>query len=77
MDVTDLLDANRVMPRLAVTNKAELIAELAQQIANHVSVDATAAATAISARERLGSTGLGRGFADAGGAEGGRMGWSS
>jgi nitrogen PTS system EIIA component len=63
IDINDLLAPNRVMSRLAAGNKAELIAELAHQVASEIPVEMNAVAAAISARERLGSTGLGRGFA--------------
>jgi nitrogen PTS system EIIA component len=64
MEIADLLAPDRVVLDLRPRDKTQLIAELARIAATHVpDAPATAIEAALSARERLGSTGLGSGFA--------------
>jgi len=63
MDLVELLAPADVVIGLRVADKARLIAELARRAAPATGVDAAVIANALLAREQLGSTGLGRGFA--------------
>ena len=63
MKLSELIGPDRVIVDLRASDKAQLLAELARQAANRTSLDAAAVLSALSAREALGSTGLGRGFA--------------
>jgi PTS system nitrogen regulatory IIA component len=61
--IGDLLDASQVSVGLRVADKAQLLAELAQRAATALSLPPTVVLRALQAREQLGSTGLGKGFA--------------
>ena len=63
MHLSDLIAPDRVFVNLRIADKAQLLGELAKQAAARISVEAQAIVAALSARERLGSTGFGRGFA--------------
>ncbi len=64
MDIADFLTIGRVVLDVRVRDKATLLAELARIAASHLpDVPAAAVETALLGRERLGSTGLGNGFA--------------
>lgn len=63
MDIDKLISPERVVLGLGVAGKGALLQELARRVAPSAGVDAPAIAAALSAREHLGSTGLGRGFA--------------
>ena len=63
MHLSDLIAPDRVFVDLRVADKAQLLGELARQAAARIPVEAQAIVAALSARERLGSTGFGRGFA--------------
>ena len=63
MHLSDLIAPDRVIVGLRSGDKTQLLSELARQAAARVSVEAQAILAALSARERLGSTGFGRGFA--------------
>lgn len=64
MEIVDFLTPARVFLDVRVRDKAQLIAEIARNFARSVpSVKAEAVEAALLARERLGSTGLGGGFA--------------
>ena len=63
MDIATLLSPDRVVLGLRVAGKAALLAELARRIAPAAGLEPAEIATALAAREQLGSTGLGRGFA--------------
>ncbi|HUZ62879.1 MAG TPA: PTS sugar transporter subunit IIA [Acetobacteraceae bacterium] len=58
-----LLQPDRVVLNLRAANKAKLLQDLARRAAAPAGVDAHAAAAALAARELLGSTGVGNGFA--------------
>jgi PTS system nitrogen regulatory IIA component len=63
MKLSDLIGPDRVIVDLRIGDKSQLLGELARQAAARVPVEAHAILAALSARERLGSTGFGRGFA--------------
>jgi nitrogen PTS system EIIA component len=63
MPIGDLIGPSQVVLGLRVADKAQLLAELARRAATAVSLDQGAILRALQAREQLGSTGLGKGFA--------------
>jgi nitrogen PTS system EIIA component len=63
MNLTDIISPDQVILDLPAGNKEHLLAELARQVAARLTVDPRDIQTALGQRERLGSTGLGRGFA--------------
>ena len=63
MKLGDLITADRVVVDVQVGDKAHLMADLAKRAAAALGIDMKAVLTALMARERLGSTGFGRGFA--------------
>jgi PTS system nitrogen regulatory IIA component len=63
MSVNDLIPPNHVTVGLRVRNKAQLLQDLAARAARAAGVDAAILLGALQARERLGSTGMGNGFA--------------
>jgi PTS system nitrogen regulatory IIA component len=63
MNIAEFLAAADVIVGLRVNSKENLIRELARRAAPATGIDATVIANALLARELLGSTGLGRGFA--------------
>ncbi len=63
MDIAEFLAPADVVVGLRVTSKESLIRELARRAAAATGIDAAVIANALLARELLGSTGLGRGFA--------------
>ena len=63
MQLSDLIAPDRVIVGLRAGDKTQLLNELARLAAGRISVEAHGILAALSARERLGSTGFGRGFA--------------
>jgi PTS system nitrogen regulatory IIA component len=63
MDISDLIGPQHVALDVRVRDKADLLRELSRRAAPFVGVKADAIARILSERERLGSTGLGSGFA--------------
>ncbi len=63
MTLAELLALDRVLLDVSASGKAHLLEVLAREAAARLPVEAPAVAAALVARERLGSTGLGRGFA--------------
>ena len=63
MSIAELLTADRVVLGLDVADQAALLAALARRAAPPSAIDASAIVAALTAREALGSTGLGQGFA--------------
>jgi nitrogen PTS system EIIA component len=63
MKIADLLATGDVAIGVRAADKAQLIGELARRGAAGTGTDAGVVANALLARERLGSTGLGKGFA--------------
>jgi nitrogen PTS system EIIA component len=63
MSVKDLIKPEDVVAGLRVADKAQLLTELGKLAGARIPVSSQAIFSALSDRERLGSTGLGRGFA--------------
>lgn len=63
MDLADLIDPSRVVLGVNASNKEQLLRDLASRAASVVRLDSQAIFAALKAREDLGSTGLGGGFA--------------
>jgi nitrogen PTS system EIIA component len=63
MKISDLIGPERVILDLRVRDKTHLLRELSRLAASAVGNDANAIFAALQARESLGSTGVGRGFA--------------
>ena len=63
MQIKTLLSPDRVLLGLPAVSKAVLLQELARRVAPAAGVDIPTIASALSAREDLGSTGVGRGIA--------------
>ena len=63
MRIADIIGPNHVVVGLRVAYKAQLLRELASRAANVLSLDQRVILDALLAREALGSTGLGKGFA--------------
>src|ERR1700712_3739326 len=63
MNLTDIIRPDQVILDLRAGDKEHLLAELARQVAARLAVNPRDIQTALTQRERLGSTGLGRGFA--------------
>jgi len=63
MKIADFLTQGDVVVGLRGADKGQLIGELARRGAAAIGIDAATIANALQARERLGSTGLGKGFA--------------
>ena len=63
MDLADLIEPDRVVFAARATNKQQLLQDLASRAATLLNLDAQTIFTALQAREELGSTGLGDGFA--------------
>lgn len=63
MDIKDLIRPEHVIAKLRVEDKATLLYELAGRASRGTGIDAKRIADALASRERLGSTGIGRGIA--------------
>jgi nitrogen PTS system EIIA component len=63
MTLGDLIGSDDVIDRLRVADKPQLLQELARRAGAALSLDQRAILDALQARENLGSTGLGKGFA--------------
>ena len=63
MTVGEIVGPDRVIVGLRAADKAQLLQQLAHRAAMATSLDATTIFEALQAREHLGSTGLGKGFA--------------
>jgi PTS system nitrogen regulatory IIA component len=63
MDLADLIEPNRVIFAARASNKEQLLQDLASRAAALLNLDAQTIFNALQAREDLGSTGLGNGFA--------------
>lgn len=63
MSIGDLIGADRVIVGLRAADKAQLLRELATRAGSALSMDPRLILDALQARENLGSTGLGKGFA--------------
>jgi PTS system nitrogen regulatory IIA component len=63
MALDELIGPDQVVVDLRVTDKAQLLSELARRAAVVLSLEQPLLMKALQSREQLGSTGLGRGFA--------------
>lgn len=63
MRIADLIAPDRVLAVLRVQDKPQLLSELARRSAAATGIDSGAILSALQTREKLGSTGLGQGFA--------------
>lgn len=63
MDIAEILSQDQVIPSLRVNDKEQLLQELSRRAALLSKVPQKQILEAIEARENLGSTGLGQGFA--------------
>ena len=63
MDLADLIEPDRVVHAARASNKQQLLQDLASRAATLLNLDAQTIFAALQAREELGSTGLGNGFA--------------
>lgn len=63
MRLTDLIKPDRIVLGLRAGDKAQALAEMAKRASTHVPVASAVIQAALAAREKLGSTGFGRGFA--------------
>lgn len=63
MDIDSFLAPDRVLLGLGAVGKPALLVELARRVAPAARIAAPVIAAALTARERLGSTGVGHGFA--------------
>lgn len=63
MELTDLIGPDHVIDGVAAADKQQLLNALALRAAKPVGIDAETVLGALSARERLGSTGVGEGIA--------------
>ena len=63
MTIGDLIGSNNVIDGLRAADKTQLLQELARRAGAALSLDQRVILDALQARENLGSTGLGKGFA--------------
>jgi len=63
MTISDILDAQAVLPQLKATTKKQVLQDIAQQIAALIAIDQRIIFETLLTREKLGSTGLGQGIA--------------
>ncbi len=63
MKLADLIGPDRIVLGLKARDKAQALAEIARRAAAALPADAAPILAALTAREELGSTGFGRGFA--------------
>lgn len=63
MEIADLINPDRVIPGLRVSDKAQLLNELSRRAALMLGSDVQTIAGALTKREELGSTGIGHGIA--------------
>jgi nitrogen PTS system EIIA component len=61
--LSDLLGPEQILIDLRVNNKAQLLQELSRRAAAAIAIDEAYIFEVLQAREKLGSTGLGKGFA--------------
>ena len=63
MRLTELIHADRILLGLRAADKTQALGEVAKRASAHLPIEAPVIFAALDARERLGSTGFGRGFA--------------
>lgn len=63
MKISDIVELRAVLPQLKATNKKQALQSIAQHFASLVAIDQRIIFETLLTREKLGSTGLGQGFA--------------
>ncbi len=63
MKLSELIQPDRIILGLRAADKTQALAEMAKRASAHLPIEGPAIFSALDARERLGSTGFGRGFA--------------
>jgi PTS system nitrogen regulatory IIA component len=63
MKLADIIGRDQVILKLRAANKGHLLEELSRQVSVRLPIQSRTVLSVLSARERLGSTGLGQGFA--------------
>lgn len=63
MKISDIIEARAVVPQLIAGNKKQALQAIAQHFASLVAIDQRIIFETLLTREKLGSTGLGQGFA--------------
>jgi nitrogen PTS system EIIA component len=63
MEIREFLDRADIVPQLFSTDKTQALRELSRRASASLGIPQEAILSAITAREKLGSTGLGQGFA--------------
>ena len=63
MKMSELIQPDRIILGLRAADKAQALGEIAKRASAHLPVESATIFAALDARERLGSTGFGRGFA--------------
>jgi nitrogen PTS system EIIA component len=63
MKISDIVEPRAVLPELKAANKKQALQAIAQQFASLVAIDQRIIFETLLTREKLGSTGLGQGFA--------------
>ncbi len=63
LKLSELIQPDRIVLGLRAADKAQALGEVAKRASTHLPISAATIFAALDARERLGSTGFGRGFA--------------
>ena len=63
MRLTEIIDSGRIVLGLYASDKTQVLSDMANKAGAHLKSPASSILAALAARERLGSTGLGHGFA--------------
>jgi nitrogen PTS system EIIA component len=63
MEIREFLDREHILPQLFCTDKNQALRELSRRASASLGISQESILSAITAREKLGSTGLGQGFA--------------
>lgn len=63
MEIREFLERDHVLPQFFCTDKAQVLRELSRRASAALGIPPETILNAITAREKLGSTGLGQGFA--------------
>ncbi len=63
MRLSELIQPDRIILGLRAADKTQALAEMAKRASAHLPIESSVIFAALDARERLGSTGFGRGFA--------------
>jgi PTS system nitrogen regulatory IIA component len=63
MELSDLISPDRIIPSLRANNKKQVLSDLAERAGQYLELDGREVFNTLLQRERLGSTGVGRGIA--------------